>query len=127
MFRTAKAYADNHSNKFSSCPIDWTDSQLTGNTLPAQHCYIYGHIPISNLCYALRDTYSEAIYIHYIQLTGKTLAAGHVAWLLYRLTRPCIQYKKPDLDCFFCKIGVVWGCLVLWTEQLIFVCAKQHH
>lgn len=35
--------------------------------------YIWGHIPISNICYALSDQYTPAVYRHYVLLTGKAL------------------------------------------------------
>jgi len=35
--------------------------------------FIWGHIPVSNICYALSDQYSPSVYRHYVLLTGKIL------------------------------------------------------
>ncbi|MEQ1638659.1 MAG: VanZ family protein [Methylococcales bacterium] len=52
-----------------------------GLALSVYGFYLEGHNPVSNLCYALRDTYSEAVYRYTLQIIGKLLLGFYVVWL----------------------------------------------
>ncbi|WP_428356850.1 VanZ family protein [Methyloprofundus sp.] len=49
--------------------------------------YIWGHIPVSNVCYALSDQYTPGVYRHYVLLAGKVLLVAFISWLIYLLLK----------------------------------------
>lgn len=61
--------------------------------------YIGGHIPVSDVCYALRDKYSLSVYRATIILTGKILLAAFCAGTVYLLAKSQQKLLK----------SIVWG------------------
>jgi len=61
--------------------------------------YIWGHIPVSDVCYALRDKYSVSVYRYYILLTGKILLGIFIAATLYLIAKSQQKLLK----------SIVWG------------------
>lgn len=75
--------------------------------------YLWGHIPVSNICYALSDQYTPEVYRHYVVFIGKGLLLIYlaglawllrktrhtllktIAWILFLLD--CILVMKPWL------------------------------
>lgn len=49
--------------------------------------YIWGHIPVSNVCYALSDQYTPGVYRYYVLLTGKILLIAFITSLIYLLLK----------------------------------------
>ncbi len=49
--------------------------------------YIWGHIPVSNTCYALSDQYTPSVYRYYVLLTGKVLLGIFITGLIYLLIK----------------------------------------
>ncbi len=82
---------------------------------------IYGHIPVSNVCYYLRDTYTEATYTLTIQLTGLALAALFSSYLCLRLIRPSVQYPKLGAWLLF------GGIIAYYYQQLIVFAIEYVH
>ncbi len=82
--------------------------------------FIYGHIPVSDICYALRDSYSEPVYTATIQLIGKVLVVVHLAWLGYRLSRPKLQYFKLFVWTIFAlTLAALYNQLVVFAIEYI--------
>lgn len=49
--------------------------------------YIWGHIPVSEICYALRDAYTLKIYTYYVLLTGKVLLGIFMTGTVYFIAK----------------------------------------
>ncbi|MBT3811825.1 MAG: VanZ family protein [Gammaproteobacteria bacterium] len=56
--------------------------------------YIWGHIPVSNVCYALSDQYTPAVYRYYVLLAGKVLFACFLMSLVYLLAKSQQKLNK---------------------------------
>lgn len=83
--------------------------------------YLAGHFPVSDLCYYLRDTYSEPVYNKTIQVAGMLLVAAFAFAILLRLIHPVIQYLKL----------LVWSLFALtlayYYQQLIVFAIEYIH
>jgi len=49
--------------------------------------FIWGHIPVSNVCYALSDQHTPAVYRYYVLLTGKVILVAFITGLIYLLIK----------------------------------------
>ena len=49
--------------------------------------FIWGHIPVSNVCYALSDQYTPGVYRYYVLLTGKVVLVAFIIGLIYLLLK----------------------------------------
>ena len=49
--------------------------------------FIWGHIPVSNVCYALSDQYTPSVYRYYVLLTGKILLGIFITSLVYLIVK----------------------------------------
>lgn len=83
--------------------------------------YLYGHIPVSDICYALRDRYTEQVYTATIQLIGKLLIVAHLVWLAYRLSRPKLQFLKLFVWTIFALTLAT-----LYTQLVVFAIEYVH-
>ena len=49
--------------------------------------FIWGHIPVSDVCYALSDQYTPSVYRYYVLLTGKLLLGIFITSLVYLIVK----------------------------------------
>jgi VanZ family protein len=83
--------------------------------------YLLGHNPVSNVCYALRDTYTEAVYRHALQIIGKLLLSLYVVWLGWRLTLTANKLIKTGVWLVFA------GLLTYYYEQMVKITIEYVH
>lgn len=82
--------------------------------------YLVGHSPVSDVCYYLRDTYTEAVYRFYIQLTGKVLLALHLFWVAGRLGMTSDSLKKTGLwSIFIASTGYYYHALIKFDIEYV--------
>jgi VanZ family protein len=83
--------------------------------------YLMGHNPISNICYALRDTYTESVYRHTLQIIGKVLLGLFVLWLAWRLLLTGNKLAKTSVWLIF------GGLLANYYGQLVKITIEYVH
>ncbi|NOT86058.1 MAG: VanZ family protein [Methylococcaceae bacterium] len=66
--------------------------------------YLGGHNPVSNLCYALRDIYTEVVYRRSLQMIGKLLLGFYVVWLVWQLTLTANKVRKIGVWLIFAGV-----------------------
>lgn len=83
--------------------------------------YLLGHNPVSNVCYAVRDTYTEPVYRKALESIGKVLLGTFLLWLGWQLTRTSQKLLK----------GVIWllfgSLLVYYYEQMVKITIEYIH
>ena len=83
--------------------------------------YIWGHIPISNVCYALSDQYTPSVYRYYVQLTGQVLLIAYITGLVWLLARSSQKLLKTIVWLVFATA------LVLSYESLVKIAIEYVH
>lgn len=63
--------------------------------------YIWGHIPVSNVCYALSDQYTPKVYRYYILLTGKILLGFFIFSTCYLIIKSRQRLLKATVWILF--------------------------
>ncbi len=82
--------------------------------------YLIGHIPVSEFCYYLRDTYSFAVYQYYILLTGKSLLMLLIVWLVWQLKTTQKRLQKTGLWLIFLLgVGYFYHDLIVFDIEYI--------
>ena len=83
--------------------------------------YIWGHIPISNVCYALSDQYTPNLYRHYVLLTGKVLLIAFIAGLVWLLAKTSQKLLKTAVWLLFAT-GLIFS-----YEDLVKIAIEYVH
>lgn len=82
--------------------------------------YLLGHIPVSEFCYYLRDTYSFAVYQYYILLTGKMLLGLLIVGILWQLKTTQNRLLKIGLWLsFLLGVGYFYHDLIVFDIEYI--------
>lgn len=83
--------------------------------------YLLGHIPVSNICYALRDRYTEPVYRQTLEIIGWLLLGVFVLWLGWRLW--LTQYKAVKALAWL----VFGGLLANYYAQIVKITIEYVH
>lgn len=83
--------------------------------------YIWGHNPVSNICYALSDQYTPGVYRYFVLLAGKILLVTFIIGLVWVLSRSSQKLIKSSAWLLFAT------CLFFSYESLVIIAIEYVH
>lgn len=81
--------------------------------------YIFGHEPISQVCYYLSDTYTKEVYSYYVKLIGKIIGALFSIFIIWGITKT--NYKKIKI-----LLWSVFGVFMFTTYNIIVLISIEY-